>query len=493
MLHSASKSASQILLGATVGRILNLVTMVLVTPILGPEGFGTLAVASMIMAIFTVVVDVGFENYYIVYIKLVGEKKSSDEEIREIEDTVFFMRLYSNIFLFIAQVALSHILVGRFIQHPTDLFLRIFALNYLGAIFGKINEVRFRKQLNFKSIASAKIISDVCGAIIKLILVFSGFGIVGWAIGSVFAGFVNAFVLSIKGKYRPHSSTVSKATFKKVLWFAKHSWLTGLGQYFQGQISNISLKTFFSLKAMGYFQFANTYTVDFYSQITASQSSWIVPYISNLQDDNRQLLKGFHKMINIYLMVLSPSLIIGMVFSKEIILIVFGTKWLYASNMVVVLLAYILLRSFFTPTMGIVNALGKMKQGSIMAMVNFTILALSLLLTCYFTKDLLAFTIAFAFSNLLGEFIKSTVGLHFLKISWFNLLSNSWIHLRIIILVFVFFIASKMILITISPLILCLIILSGLLLYGGTQFFFNRKNLIDVFETGRNILRKRKK
>jgi len=81
MEQSASKSSMQVLFGAFVGKIINYLSLLLVTPVLGPEGFGQLLVVGIILAIFTVVIDVGFENYYIVRVKLNGPDQSSPEEI----------------------------------------------------------------------------------------------------------------------------------------------------------------------------------------------------------------------------------------------------------------------------------------------------------------------------------------------------------------------------------------------------------------------------
>jgi O-antigen/teichoic acid export membrane protein len=491
-MASASKSASQILIGATLGKLLNLITMVIITPVLGPEGFGNLVVVGIITGIFNVIVDVGFEQYYIVKVKLDGPEKTPEAEVKTIEDIVFYMRLYSNIILFVLQFAVSYLLAGWFLHHPADTFLRILSFSYLFAIFGKINEVRFRKRINFKNIAYAKVTSDFFSSIVKVWLVFAGFGINGWAIGVVVGVMINSLVLAFSGKYKPGSRKIEKKWWSEVFWFAKHSWLTGLGLYLQQQTHNIILKYFFPLKSIGYFQFGYSYTVDTQLGITSPQGNLIIPYISNLQHNRPQLIKSITQIIISFLMLMGPFIIAGFAFTKELILLVFGVKWVYATNIVRVFLFFILFRLCYSPLLGAITALGKMKESTILAFMNFFTIATSLLVTAYFTGSIVIYAMVFVGATMLSDIMKSSWGLKFMNISWIDILKPVLIHFFLMGFLLTGYALIGLYFPAMSNIVLLLVIAAGIVLFYGAQFVFNRNDVM-MMKDKVNIMLKRKK
>jgi O-antigen/teichoic acid export membrane protein len=439
-----------------------------------------------------VVIDVGFENYYIVKVKLDGPDKTSDEEIKTIEDIVFYVRLYSNLILFALQFAASYLLAGWFLHHPADTFLRILSFSYLFAIFGKINEVRFRKRINFKYIAYAKVLSDFASSVCKVILIFMGFGINGWAGGVVLGVLVNALVLSFAGKYIPGKRKIEAKWWKEVFWFAKHSWFTGLGMYLQQQTHNIILKYFFPLTTIGYFQFSYSYTVDIHLGITTPQGNLIIPYISNLQHNRNQLIKSINQISISMLMLMAPFILAGFVFTEELILLAFGAKWLYAVNIVKVFLFFILFRLCYAPLLGSITALGKMKESSILAFMNFFTIAISLTLAAYYSGSIYVYAVVFVAAIMTCDIVKSSWGLKFMNISWWEILRPLLIHFFLMAIVLAALFGLRYLLQGMSVLTMFAIIVSGIFAYYLLHFAFNKKDVVMMLDKVKSILGKKK-
>lgn len=475
MQKSVSSSSIQVLFGSFSGKLINLITLFIVTPFLGPEGFGQLLVVGIIAGIFNTVIDIGFENYYIIKVRLTGPDKMEQDEIDTVENIIFKLRLYSNLFLFLLQIAISYLAVDIWFKAPVDLYLRILAFNYIANIFGKINETRLKKRMNFGPITSAKIRSDIVGAITKIVLVVLGYGIIGFAIGLVAGNAVNNVLLSIAGNFKPSIRPIPPQWRKEIIWFSKHSWLTGLGIYLNGQSSNIILKSFFPLDQTGFIQFGNSYTIEIQSGLLASQMYVLFPYYANYKDDPDRITRSIHQFVEASYFIFAFPAVLGIVYSRELVSFLFGAKWMPAAPVLSIYCVYLLIRLLFSPCLSILTSLGKMKEVTKLSYFTFSILLVALLVTGYFTRNIYWYAGVFVLVSLLSEFLKAIWGLHFLHISMVTLFLRSLSTFLCIAAVLLAAIGLKMIFPNPSTFHFMGIISGLAICFLTLQFLFNRK------------------
>lgn len=416
MVPKTTKATYQVLVGTVLGRVINLIALIAVTPILGPDGFGQLLVVGIITALFDTFLDIGFENYYIIRVNVKANDQASLDKIAEIENAIFKLRLYSNIILFTLQIAASYLLVGILFDSPIDDYLRILALNYLAAIAGKINEVRMKKRLEFGVITLARFYANVISAATRVLLVVAGYGILGWAGGLVLGTFIYNFLLLRYGNFKPKLIAFSSDIKKEILWFAKHSWLMGIGQYLHSQSSNWLLKSFNTISEIGLVQFSSSYTLDVHSGMFASQAPLLFSYYSNHKEEPKKILNAISQMSAIGYMMLGIPLIMGILFSEPIITFMFGQKWLPAVTVLTIYSIYTFVRISYSPGIGIHNAIGKLKVGTYVTYIQLVISVMVLLLLGFMGIGINGFALAFVILNILGENLKVFSGLYFLQI-----------------------------------------------------------------------------
>jgi teichuronic acid exporter len=475
MAQSASKSSIQVLFGSFSGKLLNLISLVLVTPILGPEGFGSLVVVGIILSVFNTIIDIGFEHYYIIKVKLSGPDKTSDDEVKLIEDIVFNLRFYSNLILFILQIAISFLGKDVLFSSPIDSYLRILSLNYLLNMFGRINEVRLKKRMEFKSITLSKIMGDFIGSITKVVLVYAGFGIIGWAYGLIVSTAIATVVLMMSSNYKPNFIKIPAAWKKEVYWFAKYSWLSGLGLYFSNQVSNIILKSFFSLSQMGYVQFSNSYTVEIQSGLLSSQMQVLIPYYSNFQHDPGRIRRGINQYVEAAFFVLGLPFSFGIFFCRELILLIFGPQWLPAYPIVVMYCVYGLFRIIFSPLLSILSSLGKIEQTTKLSFFNFAFLGIALVLVAVFTEDIYWYAFVFVTASLITDCIKGCWGLHYLQISIWEIIEDCRNSILCIIITILILWGFHYFLPVTSLVKIALIFSLAAIVFFASHFLINRK------------------
>lgn len=416
MSNKVTKATYHVLFGTVAGRVINLLALLLVTSKLGPNGFGQLLVVGIITALFDTLLDIGFENYYIIRVSLKDTDKESLQRIEEIENAIFKLRLFSNLILFTLQIAASYLLVGILFESPIDSYLRILAFNYLAAIMGKINEVRMKKRMEFGPITKAKFISNLASAGVRVLLVYAGYGILGWAGGLVFGTFIYNGLLVKYGSFKPKLIAFSDTIKKEVWWFAKHSWLMGLGQYLHSQSSNWLLKFFNNVNQIGFIQFSSSYTLDVHSGMFASQAPLLFSYYSNHKDEPPKILNAISQMASVGYLLLGVPLIMSMIFAEPIISLLFDSKWQPAVPVLMVYSLYTFVRISYSPGIGIHNAIGKLKVGTLVTYIQLFLTIAVLLFVGFMNAGIYWFAVAFVVLNVIGENLKVFSGLYFLKI-----------------------------------------------------------------------------
>jgi len=230
---------------------------------------------------------------------------------------------------------------------------------------------------------------------------------------------------------------------KRSVFFAKHSWFNGLGGYLYNQVSSIIIKSFFPLHQVGLVYFSYSNSIEIQSGILSSQMNVLLPYYANFQHDPKRVRAGINKYIEGALLVMGFPIIIGMVFSYEILTIAFGDQWIEAAPIFSLYCIYALVRIIFSPALSILTALRKMKESTIITYFSFAVVSLSLLAVSYFLNEIFWYAFVFVFASLLVEGLKALWGLSFLKIQLLEILQDCKKTLTILAIVLLSAVAIK--------------------------------------------------
>lgn len=479
MLASASKSALHIVFGNTVGKVLNFVSLFLCTSYLGPDGFGSLLIVTIIAGFFNVFLDVGFEHFYLIKVKITGSDQSTDDELNQIENLVFRWRLVSNLILFSLQLGISIVLLGTYFNKPVNYLLQILSLNYLFAIAGRINEIRLRKRLAFKEINRARILGDFIGSITKVALVvWAGLGIIGWTWGVVAGTFVQSIVLASFGRFTPSFVSISRSLQSEARWFMKHSWVAGFGIYLNQQFSNIVLKAMYPLTSIGYYQFSYNYSIDIQTNLTSPQGQLLVSYFSNHGQDPTKLSAVISKAMSTFTLLLLPAIVLGILFTQEFTAFFFGDKWLPAILTLKIFLIYCAVKLLISPTLGLLAGLGKMRENTMVTYGSLILLVVAIGI-CYLLKvDLFIYALVYCLVLTITDFAKGFLGMKEARVEYLPIFKDQW---SLLLSYFIFFAVACVLKIAQPAINLSLLI--GLLVFLWLSFY------VALFLTGNKQLK----
>lgn len=472
---SVKNAAISVFAGGLISRAVGFIGSIVLARILVPEDYGYWVIVTMITSFFSLVIDAGFEYYYIVKVNINKGEETPQDEVVKIENSIFFLRVIVNMVLFILQFSLSFLPI-ELLSSPVDKIIRLLSFVHIINVAGRINEVRLKKYFNFNKITKFNIVSTVISMIVQVGCALIGFGVMSFAWGSIVKTLVNNIGLVSIGRFTPQRKYVSRSILKEVFAFAIHSWMGNIGLYLNNQIDKFLLKNNFSMTDVGYYSFGNVTAYMFMTYIVYPQGSVIMNFVSNNQGHTKRL-EEFVAFINKFLFIIVlPVQVLLYVFADQFIALFYGAKWLAA----IPLFRLFIIRSFieilFYPYSTFLTAHGKVDYLAKLNWFSVLLFSLSLFITTWVSSNIIYYAIVFVVCSLVISLLKSYLSVRVSKISFRNVYSKikltMFLALLLVVLMFLPF----------SMNIISKIIVFGLtsVVFFSLVLLFDREVIIEI-------------
>lgn len=427
---TVKNAAISVAVGGLLSRAIGFVGSIALARILVPEDYGYWVIVTMITSFFTLVVDAGFEYYYIVKVNINQGEETPHEEILRIENSIFFLRVIVNLLLFSLQFGLSYLPIDM-LSSPIDKIVRLLSFVHIINVMGRINEVRLKKKFNFNKITKFNVFSTILSTIVQIICALFGFGVMSFAWGSIVKTLINNLGLVSIGHFRPQKQYISQPVLREITSFAFHSWIGNIGLYLNNQIDKFLLKQNFSMKDVGYYSFGNGTAYMFMTYVVYPQGTVIMNFISNHQNHPLKL-EEFVAFVNKFLfIVVLPVQVLLFVFADQFVNIIYGAKWLDA----VPLFRLFILKSFieilFYPYSSFLTAFGKVDYMARLHWFSVVLFGISLYITTQLSSSIILYASIFVICCFVFSSLKTLFAVRISQISVRRIISRLSITLLI--------------------------------------------------------------
>lgn len=307
-------------------QLVQLIIMLILARLLGPSSIGLVGMLAVFIAIAQVFVDSGFSNALI----RKQDRTELDYSTAYIFNILVALACYCFLFFLAPYIA-------SFYQQPTLIeLLRVLSLVIIINSFGIIQRTQLTCNMDFKTQAKCSLISVFFSSIGALILAYYGYG--PWALvgQSLLFSFINTILLNIFSRWLPKLA-FSKNSFDYLFKFGSKLLASSLLDTIYNNIYQIIIGKVFSAKQVGIFTQANSLSLIPAQSLTTIIQRVTYPMLSQLQNDK-------HKFEHTYLLTLKLSssiifpIILGIaIIAKPLILIVLGSEWSRASELLSIL------------------------------------------------------------------------------------------------------------------------------------------------------------
>lgn len=189
-------------------RLLGIVTIAVLTRLLSPEDFGTVAAASTVLPFFYLLADLGFAAYIVQVAK-------TD---RRMLSTAFWFSLGAGTVLCATLLALSPLFGAVFHDDGVVPVLQALSLCVIFAAVGSVPTALLRRDMRFGTLAWQGAIGAAIAQVVALVVAFSGWGVWALVAQTLVASAVSTALAWTAARWRP-SFAFSASEFRTMSTF----------------------------------------------------------------------------------------------------------------------------------------------------------------------------------------------------------------------------------------------------------------------------------
>ncbi len=283
---------------------------------ISPEAFGTMAVATVLMAFLDIFTDMGIGPAIIQFKDLTRKQINS----------LFILGCSIGLLLSIS-LYLSAPLISIFYD---DLVLvSICRLLSICLFFNALNIVPnglMLKAKRFKTVALRTLFFQVLCGILAIFAAIKGFGIYALVITPILSS-IGVFLVNFYNYPQKLILKIDFSSIKKVWSFSSYQFLFSIINYFSRNLDKLIIGKYFSMSQLGYYDKAYRLMQMPLQNITFVISPVLHPILSSLQNNKHELGEKNIKLITILSQISFPVGIAMYFSAPEIITIIFGKNW----------------------------------------------------------------------------------------------------------------------------------------------------------------------
>ncbi|MBU1425990.1 MAG: lipopolysaccharide biosynthesis protein [Gammaproteobacteria bacterium] len=303
-------------LGAVVRMLSQLVIGIVLARQLGPEPFGLIAIASLIIGLGNLVADTGLG------VALIQKEQVSPRDIR----FVFTLQMLAGLTLALLAMVAAPSIAGFFGRADAVPVLRWMSLLFVFQAFGQTASALLRRDLNHKRLQIIQILSYLAGyLLVGMPLAFSGLGV--WALVSaqLTQSAMNAIAvyLSTRHPLKPAFNADQSGLFKfgsKVLASNLTSWgISNLDSAIIGRMLGIV--------NLGVYNRSMNLIASPMNAVVSTLQGVLLPLYSRLQSRAEAVRDTYLASICVMSVVLAPAFAALAAMPETTILAVYGQEW----------------------------------------------------------------------------------------------------------------------------------------------------------------------
>lgn len=373
--------------------IITLVTNIWLARILSPEEFGQVGIIMFFILIANVLMESG----------LGGALVRKSNATRADYSTVFVANLVFSILFYIILVISSSAIADFYNNSLIKNLLIVAGFVLIINAFQLTQSAKLVSDMKFKERSIYRFIAVFASSVIGIYFAYLGLGVWSLVLIQLMTATINTVLLWIfEGFYMRFY--FSKSSFKELYSFGVNTTLASILNTGFDNIYQLVLGKYFSLSQTGYFYQAKKLQDVPGGMINMLSQSVVFSSLAKLQDDKLAFIKVYNKIALYFLVMLGLISSLIYLYSEQIILLLYGNKWIGA----VFYMQLLTIASFFHIQENINRVIFKVfnqtRKILHLEFVKKTIQAFSIIIGIYYL-NLQILIIGFVITNIISYFV----------------------------------------------------------------------------------------
>lgn len=285
--------------------------------ILEPEVYGVVAIVLMFIAFSNVFIQKGFN------IALVQRKNVDDNDVSSVFwfSLIIALFFYSIIFVFAPHIA------EFFNEQSLTGLLRVMSLSLFPGVYSSIQEAILRRNINFKVIFFASILSVGISGGIAIWLAYKGFGVWTLAVQQLLYSILVVLLQYYQCKWIPRLFF----SIQRIRYFWSFGWkvlITSLVDEIFVELRTFVIGKLYAKTDLSFYNRGRQFPNLLINSINGSLQSVLLPRFAAIQDDKRSMGELLQKCVSTTYYVLLPLLVLLGCTAKQFVPLLLTDKWL---------------------------------------------------------------------------------------------------------------------------------------------------------------------
>ncbi|MCX7858345.1 MAG: lipopolysaccharide biosynthesis protein [Deltaproteobacteria bacterium] len=301
------------------GRIITnsstLITSIILTRLLSPSEFGAFSIVLAVIVLSSVFIDFGFRP------SIVQRKEITQKQL----STIFFLTLFSSILLFTSASLLGIFLEDFYGIDSLGKYLSVSSMSFILSALSIVPSSLLHRNLQFKRISLVNSISALISATVAILLAYADFRIWSLVFQNLTLNGISLIGFYASTKWLP-SISLEISSVKELWNYGSKIFLAGLLETAHTRLDVFIIGRVFPLETLGYYNRAQHFDYFIKTFFASTITSVSFPLISKTEEEMAKTL--YRRYLN-YICLVSFCLVgITFITCYDIILIVFGERWL---------------------------------------------------------------------------------------------------------------------------------------------------------------------
>lgn len=287
--------------------------------ILLPEQFGLVAMCSIFIAVANAASELGMGAALI--------QKKEDSEAQSMYPTAFISGIIWGVFLFLLMSFLIGPLAAWFYEEPFLTYLiPALSISVVVTPLSFIHHVILVRKMDFKSLAKILNSSAVLAGVVAVVSAIKGAGVWSLVIHQVLSPLLALLFYYYMVGWAPKLSW-NRQHFKAIFGFGAYATGTRVFSTVTYNIDNLLIGKLLGPSPLGAYSLAFNLTETLRQSISKIINNVMFPVFGKNQDNIEKLKNYFLNIIKINAILIYPVMGFFLLFSHEIIFLIFGDKW----------------------------------------------------------------------------------------------------------------------------------------------------------------------
>jgi PST family polysaccharide transporter len=361
------------------GIVVSLLITAVLARLLSPDDFGVMAVASVIIAFFSLFTDMGISPAIIQH-KELAKKELSD---------LFSFTVLLGIFLATSFFFASELIAGYYQRPILVVICRLLSINLFFASVNIVPNALFYRDKIFRYVAIRGFIIQVAGGGIGVAVALLGGGLYALVVNPILSSIL-LFVISIRRYPQTFRLTLGLNSLRRIFSYSAYQFLFNMINYFSRNLDTLLIGKYMNMIALGYYDKSYRLMMLPLQNITQVITPVMHPILSDYQNDMKKLSLSHEKIVRLLASIGFPLSVFLFFSSKEITLLFFGDQWLPSVPVFQILSISVGTQMVLSSSGSIYQAAGDTRSLFICGLFSSVLNVAGILLGVFYFKSLIA-------------------------------------------------------------------------------------------------------